>query len=211
MSTVFIWKPQRSHYAYKECQEHSKDHHNQLTDIYTSPNTIQSYTTLISTASQTWETCWSLEIWHSLERNKHVISWGIFSKAELRWAELHNALNQNNSPSSAFLDNTKSTAEAKTDSVAAGSAQSRIVLQQPNQPVSSSEQTHTNRRTQERLGVFIAHLSSYRVICGCRLFKHLASSHCNTRVYIQSQRLNGVLSWNHDFIKQETLHNRRGK
>ncbi len=143
MLTASIWKPQRSHYAYKEREKHSKDHDNQPTGISTSPDTIQSYTTLISTALQTWETCWSLEIWHSLERNKHVISWGIFSTAELRWAELSNALNQSNSPSSAFLDSTKSTAEAETDSVAAGSAQSRIVLEQPNQPVSSFEQTHT--------------------------------------------------------------------
>lgn len=139
-----------------------------------------------------------------------LLAVAFFSKAELRWAEQQKALNQNN-PSSAFLDCTKLTSEAKTDSVAAGMpcAQSSIVLQQPNQAVSSSEQTHTNRHTQERLGVFIAHLSSYRVICGCRLFKHLASSHCNTHhihVYIQSQGLNGLLSLNHNFVQLSTLH-----
>lgn len=132
MLTVFIWKPQRPHYAQKELQEHRKDHYNQPLEIHTSPNTTQSYITLISTALLTLETCWSLQIWHSLQRNKHVISCGIFSKAELSWAEQQKALNQN-SPPSAFLDSTKTTSEAKTDSVAAGRpcAQSTIVLQQP--------------------------------------------------------------------------------
>lgn len=153
--TVLIWKPQRSHYACKELQTHSKNHSNQPIAISTSPNTIQSYITLISTAVQTWETCLSLEIWHSLQRNKHVISCGIFSKAELRWAELQKALNQN-SPSCAFLDSTKSTSVAKTDSVAAGRpcAQSRIVLQQANQPVSSSDHTHKQAYTGKVRGIY---------------------------------------------------------
>lgn len=112
---VLTWKPQRSHYAHHTLQEKKKqqDHCNQPTAIST------SYITLISTALQTWETCWSLETRQSVEGNKHVISCGIFSKAELGWAELQNTLNQNRSPSSAFLGGTESTSEAKTDSSAA--------------------------------------------------------------------------------------------
>lgn len=41
MLTVFIWKPQRPHYAQKELQEHRKDHYNQPLEIHTSPNTTQ--------------------------------------------------------------------------------------------------------------------------------------------------------------------------
>lgn len=104
----------------------------------------------------------------------------MFSTAELRWAQLQIALNQNKMSSSAFLYSSRSIYEANTDSGAADrhSAQKSIVLQQLNQPVpelwaNTHKQTHA-----ERLGVFIAHLSCYRVICGCRLFMHLAPSHC---------------------------------
>lgn len=125
-------------------QEKQQDHCNQPTAISTSLNTVSSYITLISTALQTWETCWRLE--HS----RHVISCGIFSKAELRWTKLQDTLNLNTSPSSAFLGSAESTSEAAQQ--AGPVPKSRIVLDQPNQPVPSSEQKHTNRHTQERLG-----------------------------------------------------------
>lgn len=99
----------------------------------------------ISIALLTSETCRSLQIWHSLQRNKHVISSGIFSTAELSSPEQQKALNEKSIPS-AFLDGTKTTSEAETDSVAADRpcAQRSIVLQQKKyQPVWSSEQTHT--------------------------------------------------------------------
>lgn len=55
--------------------------------------------------------------------------------------------------------------------------QTRLVLSPdgPGTSLHGALRTHTGRRTQERLGVFIGHLSCYRVISEYRLFRHLSS------------------------------------
>jgi len=83
----------------------------------------------------------------------------MFSTAELRWAQLKNAWNQNQSPSCAFLDSTKSTDEAKTDETDSGAAarpgaQNRIVLEQLNQLVPSSAQPHKQEYTGKVRGIY---------------------------------------------------------
>lgn len=119
-----------------------------------SPNTVQHYITLIPTDLQTWETCWSLEIWHSLERNKHVISCGIF--LQLHWGEVSYRSLQIQTTICPLHAWTGSTSEAKTVSVAADRpcAQSCIVLEQPDQFASSSEQTHKQAYTGKVRGIY---------------------------------------------------------
>lgn len=137
MWAVYIWKPQRPRSAQEDLRENKTDHSNQPTEIHTSPNTTPSYVTLISTALLTSETSWSLQVWHLLRHNKHVISRGMFSKAERQ-----RALSRNSQPS-AYLVRAKTTSAAKTDDVAADRAQSTIVP-----PAGCRElcaKTHTNK------------------------------------------------------------------